>query len=66
MIARPGETADVEALAGAQLRRLALESAVGPGEPIPSRLRILSRSTSNSAKVAKLLKNILPIGSLGS
>lgn len=28
---------------------------------MPSRVRILSRSTSNSAKVARMLKNILPI-----
>src|ERR1700758_60491 len=29
---------------------------------MPSRVRIRSRSTSNSAKVARMLKNILPIG----
>jgi hypothetical protein len=33
---------------------------------IPSRVLIRSRSTSNSAKVARMLKNILPIGSVGS
>jgi hypothetical protein len=33
---------------------------------MPSRVRIRSRSTSNSAKVARMLKNILPIGSVGS
>ena len=32
---------------------------------IPSRVRIRKRSTSNSAKVARMLKNILPIGSVG-
>jgi hypothetical protein len=33
---------------------------------MPSRVRSRSRSTSNSANVAKMLKNILPIGSDGS
>ena len=33
---------------------------------IPSRVRILMRSASNSAKVARMLKNSLPIGSVGS
>ena len=33
---------------------------------MPSRVCIRSRSTSNSAKVARMLKNILPIGSAGS
>jgi SRSO17 transposase len=40
--------------------RLALATAM------PSRVRIRSRSTSNSAKVARMLKNILPMGSVGS
>ena len=33
---------------------------------MPSRVRIRSRSTSNSAKVARMLNNILPMGSAGS
>jgi len=33
---------------------------------MPSRVRIRSRSTSNSPKVARMLKNTLPIGSVAS
>jgi hypothetical protein len=33
---------------------------------IPSRVPIRSKSTSNSAKVARMLTNIVPIGSVGS
>ena len=33
---------------------------------IPSRVRMRMRSASNSAKVARILKNIFPIGSPGS
>jgi hypothetical protein len=33
---------------------------------MPSRVRIFSRSTSNSAKVARMLKKIFPRGSAGS
>src|SRR5262249_53688343 len=32
---------------------------------IPSRVRILSRSTPNSAKVARMLENLSPMGSVG-
>ena len=33
---------------------------------IPSRVRMRMRSASNSAKVARILKNIFPVGSPGS
>ncbi len=50
-----------------QLRGFAFDTAaLARAIAIPSRVRILKMSSSNSAKVARMLKNILPIGSLGS
>ena len=49
-------------LAGGQLGLLVTQLALGAAMAMPSRVRIFSRSTSNSAKVARMLKNILPIG----
>lgn len=53
-------------LAVRPLQLPASQFALGPGDAMPSRVRTRSRSTSKSAKVAKMLKNILPIGSVGS
>ena len=53
-------------LPGGVLRLLAAQLALRAGDGIPSRVRSRSRSTSNSAKVARMLKNILPGGSVGS
>ncbi len=55
---------------GLLLRRefwlLAAQSALRPRDGHVSRVLIRSRSTSNSAKASKMLKNIFPIGSVGS
>lgn len=53
-------------LAGRQLRRLALQAAVGLCDEPPLTRTSESRSVSNSAKVASTLKNMRPIGFLGS
>ena len=53
-------------LSGGEFRFLAAELALGAGDghPLAGRMRI--RSLSNSAKVARMLKNIFPMGSFGS
>jgi hypothetical protein len=66
VVAGPGQTQDVDALASAELGLLAFERAVGTNDAIPSRVGIRNKSTSNSANIARMLKNIFPIGSVGS
>jgi hypothetical protein len=53
-------------LGRAELGRLPLSRPFALATAVPSRVRIRSRSTSNSANVARMLKKHLPIGSLGS
>ena len=60
------EVLDVDALAALSLGGLPLSLPLAQAIAIPSRVRIRNRSTSNSANVARMLKNILPIGSAGT
>ena len=49
-----------------QFGLLAAQFPLARAMAMPSRVLMRTRSASNSAKVARMLKNILPIGSVGS
>jgi hypothetical protein len=53
-------------LAGGEFGLFALKPAAEREIAMPSRVRIFSRSDSNSANTASMLKNILDMGSAGS
>ena len=61
-----GHADEFALLLGESLGRLPRSLPFALATAMPSRVRIRSRSTSNSAKVARMLKNILPMGSVGS
>jgi hypothetical protein len=66
VLASPVEFEQHRPLVGLSLGALPLSLPLARAIAIPSRVRIRNRSTSNSAKVARMLKKHLPIGSFGS
>lgn len=66
MVAVVMQTTQLLLLSDGELGLLAPEFSLRSRDAMPSRVRRRIRSASNSAKVAMMLKNILPIGSTGS
>jgi hypothetical protein len=66
VLAAPWSLSKTTRWVGLSLDALPLSLPLARAIAIPSRVRIRNRSTSNSAKVARILKKHLPIGSLGS